>query len=403
MNVKTYTKPKKATYNLYKFLFKVASKLMFKLKITRNDLKNKKGPFLVIANHQSEIDFVNIVAAIPAQTHFVVGYSAYKTSSMSKIMNKIGCIPRMNIDFSDEEINNMRNVLNNGMPIGMYPIGIISENGMSTEPTVNMPSVIKSLSTDVYVAKSNGSYLTSPKWSNKRRKGRINIDIYKVLSKDQVNSFSLEQIYDVMALNLRYNEYDYISNTKIKFKNGNNVEGLHYVLHQCPDCNEEYVIKSNKDTLFCDKCGYTTQANNYGLLSLVKGTTHFEKPSDWYLSMQYKLSNKVKQNSNYTFIADGKLLMINESSSKFEEVGLCNVVLNKDTIKLTGTIKDIPLDETIITSSYPLVLYKPGKNVEFEHNNKIYRIIFDNPYDSSKFNMLIKEFNQNKNKRAISK
>ena len=195
-----YIKPKTSKYNFYKFLFKIASKLMFNVKITRNDLKNKKGPFLVIANHQSEIDFVNIVAAIPTQTHFVVGYSAYKTSSMSKIMNKIGCIPRMNIDFSDEEINNMKNALNNDIPIGMYPIGIITENGMSTDPTITMPSLLKELNTDVYVAKSNGSYLTSPKWSKIRRKGRINMEIYKVLSKDQVDSFSLEQIYDVLKI-----------------------------------------------------------------------------------------------------------------------------------------------------------------------------------------------------------
>ena len=36
-----------------------------------------------------------------------------------------------------------------------------------------------------------------------------------------------------------------------------------------------------------------------------------------------------------------------------------------------------------------------------EYNNNIYRVVFNNPYDCSKFNMLIKEFNQNKNKRAI--
>ena len=50
---------------------------------------------------------------------------------------------------------------------------------------------------------------------------------------------------------------------------------------------------------------------------------------------------------------------------------------------------------------YPLVPFKPGKHIELEYNNNIYRVVFNNPYDCSKFNMLIKEFNQNKNKRAI--
>ena len=397
MNIETYNKPKKSTYNFYRFLFKIASKCMFNVKIKRNDLKNKKGPFLVIANHQSEIDFVNLMAAIPTQTHFVVGEAAYKASSMSKIMQKIGCLPRKGIDFSNDEINQMKTILNNDMPVAIYPIGIITENGMSTNPSVTMPSLLKSLSTDVYVAKSNGSYLTSPKWSNKRRKGRIDLEIYKLLSKDQVDNLSLEQLYDHLSINLKYNEYDYVINNHIKYKNGNNVEGLHYVLHRCPDCDNEYSIEANKDTLFCKNCGYTVKANNYGLLSLVKGSTYYKKPSDWYLDMQAILSNNTKQIPDYNFNSDGKLLMINNETSKFEEVGICKVILDETNIKLIGTIKNKPLNETLNTSSYPLVPYKPGKHIEITVNNNIYRIVFDNPYHASKFNMLLKEYNKNKN------
>ena len=392
-----YIKPKTSKYNFYKFLFKIASKLMFNVKVNKNELKNKKGPFLVIANHQSEIDFVNLIASIPTQTHLVVGYSAYKTSSMKKIMQEIGCIPRKNIDFSNEEINQMKNILNNNMPLAIFPIGIITENGMSTNPTITMPSLLKELNVDVYVAKSNGSYLTSPKWSTKRRKGRINIDIYKVLSKEKIAKLSLEQLYDTMAMHLRYNEYNYIENTNINFKNGNNVEGLNYVIHQCPDCKQEYSITAENDTLKCTKCGYTVKANNKGLLTLIKGNKHYEKPSDWYLWMEKYLEKIINECDDYSFNASGKLLTLNETTSKFEEVGYCDVTLTKSNIKLSLNINNEQFTETLNTSSYPLVPYKPGKNIEIQTDKNTYRIVFDNPYDASKFNMVLKEFNQNKN------
>ena len=71
---------------------------------------------------------------------------------------------------------------------------------------------------------------------------------------------------------------------------------------------------------------------------------------------------------------------------------------DKEYIKLSGTINDEPIEEIFNTSSYPLVPFKPGKNIEIQ-GSITYRIEFDNPYDCSKFNMILKEFNNNKNRR----
>ena len=222
------------------------------------------------------------------------------------------------------------------------------------------------------------------------------MEIYKVISKEQVNKLSLEQLYDIMAMHLRYNDYNFVSTNQIKYKNGDNVEGLEYILHQCPDCSNEFSMRSNKNTLYCSNCNYTAKANKYGLLSLVKGTTHYKKPSDWYLDMQSILSNKIKQTPDYSFSANGKILMIG-NKRKFVEVGYGNVTINKKNIILDGTINNKAINKILNTASYPLLPFKPGQYIELQKDLDIYRIHFDNPFDCSKFNMILKELNQNKN------
>ena len=60
---------KKRTYN--KFLYGLLKKLAWfvavfacKRKFLRNEIKGKKGPFVIIANHEAAIDFVNLIATI---------------------------------------------------------------------------------------------------------------------------------------------------------------------------------------------------------------------------------------------------------------------------------------------------------------------------------------------------
>jgi hypothetical protein len=113
--------------------------------------------------------------------------------------------------------------------------------------------------------------------------------------------------------------------------------------------------------------------------------------------MQLMLSNKIKQNPDYTFNANGKIHMIDEKTSRFKEVGYGTITMSKEQILLDGKINEETFTQTFNTSSYPLVPFKPGHHIELQKGNDIYRINFDNPYDCSKFNMVLKEFNNNKN------
>lgn len=397
MAKKKYKKPNFFVFNFFKLCCRFMAKFVYHYKAGINELKGKKGPYLLLSNHEFKLDFMNLYPLVPGRSHMVISYSFYKTSKIRKIMDICGLIPKQQFQTTPKEMKQMKNVIRNNMPLILFPVGLMTENGMSTNPGESTAGLIKFLDTDVYISKIRGGYLTKPKWSNILRKGKIKIDIVKLYDKEQIKELPLEEIYKTICEELKYNSYDYQEQHMIKHKHGENVEGLNYVLYQCPDCNKEYSITANKDTLKCNNCGYEVKADKYGMLNLIKGNNFYKKPSDWYLNMQQNVTNHILKEPDYTFKSSGKIHMIDAKTSKFNEVGEGLLYLNKENIILEATINNEPTKLELVTSTYPLLPFQPGRHIELQNGMDIYRIIFDNPYDASKFNMYLKEFNNNKN------
>ena len=392
-----YKKPNPFVYGIFVFLCKIISKFKFKLKIKRNELKGKKGPYIVIANHESAIDFINLAAAVKKRVHFIISYSFYSTVGIRGIMDACGLIPKQQFQTTPLEIKKMKQVISNNMPLAIYPVGLMSENGMSTDPNFATASLLKFLDTDVYVAYTTGSYLTNPKWSKIKRKGQITLDIYKLYDRQELKALSQEEIYANIVEHLRYNDYTEQEKNMIPYKKGNNVEGLEYVLYKCPDCGHEYTVTSNKDTLKCSNCGYEVKADKYGFLNMVKGKKYYKKPSDWFMYIQEDLHQFIENNPDYEFEAHGTVSIVNHKKQKFEVVGDGTATINKNNMTFKGIINNEPVDKTFKTSSYPLLPYSPGRHIELQEGQNIYRVSFDNPFDNGKFILLLKEFNNNKN------
>ena len=56
-----YAKPNMFCYRIAQIVAWVISTFIFRRKIIRNEIRGKKGPFVIIANHEAALDFVNII------------------------------------------------------------------------------------------------------------------------------------------------------------------------------------------------------------------------------------------------------------------------------------------------------------------------------------------------------
>ena len=384
--VDKYKKPNIFVYGLFRLLSKIISKFMFRLKIIRNEVKGVKGSYVIIANHESSIDFINTCVAIKKRAHFVVSNSFFQTLPIKGLLESCQVINKnqFQTDFSD--MRKMKSVLDHNMPLVLYPAGMMSENGITTPIPEATGKVLKWFGKDVYVAFTKGSYLTNPKWSKRMRKGRITLDVYKLFSEEDLKNLNETELQDKVENALYYDAYKNQKEDLVKYSHGDDVEGLENVLYQCPHCLKEYTIEvHNKNTLKCSSCGYEAKANMYGLLEPVSSDKKvvFDTPSDWATMIEKNIEKNV--DDNFMLQSNAEIQLVDQKKHKFVHAGNGSVVLNKNEFILDGNVNGEQINKKFPVKNFPIVPFKPGKCFELQENKKIYRLVLENGKETMKW------------------
>ena len=111
-----YHKPNIFVYRFAQAIGWLAAKCLFHLKMGRNDIKNKEGAFLVIANHQCALDFVNLICATKRPMSFVLSKSFFSTLPITGLLKKLGVIPKQQFQTTVSDMKNMKEVVEAGQP-----------------------------------------------------------------------------------------------------------------------------------------------------------------------------------------------------------------------------------------------------------------------------------------------
>ena len=109
-----YCKPNVAVYRLAQGISWLVAKLIFKRQIGRNDIKDKQGPFLVIANHQCALDFVNLIGMTKRPMTFVLSKSFFSTLPIQGFLKQLGVIPKQQFQTSVGDMKKMKAVVEAG-------------------------------------------------------------------------------------------------------------------------------------------------------------------------------------------------------------------------------------------------------------------------------------------------
>ena len=404
-NKKKFKKPNSFVYAIYRLCSKVISRVKLNLKVTRNELKKKKGPFLLVANHESFIDFVSLGAYLP-KLSFVVSRSFYNTLPIQKLMSSIGVIPKQQFQTTPKDLMRMKEVVKNNLPLAIYPAGLMTEQGVSTPIPESTGKFVKWMDQDVYVAKIRGTYLSKPKWSKTWRKGKSTLEVYKLIDKEDLKNLTSEQVYALVEKELGFNAYQDQEQNMIKFKNGDNVVGLDGILYKCPKCNKEFtIIAKDKNTLTCTNCGNSCVADKYGFLNKTKeDDIVFKHPSDWATKIENELVSEIASTENFELADDCQILLLNDKKRKYQLAGQGRVMLNKEWLMFDGEINGQKIKKQISSNQYPSLPFTPNSHFEIQDGEISYRIKLKNAVATTKWIWAIKcfyEMNKAKTEQAV--
>ena len=365
--IKRYYKAGKTPLRQGKFwtwlIWMLSKNTMFgrEFKVTKVDMEDVKPPYLLLSNHMYFIDFkICATATWPHPVNNVVNVDGYYMRPW--LMEWIGAVCTRKFTSDLNLVRNIRTVLKRGDVLCMYPEARYSPCGITSCLPDSLGKLVKMNRVPVVTMIHHGNHLDSPFWAwRRKRKVPLHAVMTRLLTVEQIDAMSVEEINAALRKGFEYDEYRYQKENGILITEPFRAEGLHKVLYQCPHCGTESKMDSKGTEIFCNECGKRWNLNEDGTLSALEGETEFSHVPDWFNWERQQVRQQIRS-GRYSF-ADEVEVYTFPRCYQFMPLG-------KGTIT-HDSIKGFVLDGTYRKKPYH-IQRKPLENyslhVEYDHN-----------------------------------
>ena len=296
--------PKALTYLIW-----LLSRMMLigkKWKVEKIHMEGLKPPYMMLSNHMYFIDFE--LAAMGTGGHRVNnvvsidGY--YRRPWLIELIGGI-CTRKYTMDL--HLVKSINKVLKRGDVLSMYPEARYSPCGILSFMPDSLGKLVKMNKVPVVAVVHHGNHLHSPFWNfRKKRKVPLHTTMTKILTPEQIEVMSVEEINAALRQAFAYDDYRYQKENGIRITEPYRAEGLHKVLYQCPHCLTESKMASAGTEIFCTQCGKRWNLNEDGTLTALAGETEFSHVPDWFAWERTQVEKQI-EDGTYAFQDDVKI------------------------------------------------------------------------------------------------
>ena len=253
-----------------------------KYKVEKINMEGLKPPYMVLSNHMYFIDF-ELAAQItyPHRVNNVVSIDGYYRRPW--VMEWIGAIGTRKFTMDLHLIRSIKKSLQRGDILCMYPEARYSPCGTRSYIPETVGMLVKRNRVPVVAIVHHGNHLMTPFWNFRTpRKVPLHTTATQILTAEQIDAMSVEEINAAIRDGLAYDEYRYQKDNGILITEPYRAEGLHKILYQCPHCLAESKMDSKGTELFCTECGKRWNLGEDGTLAALEGETEFSHVPDWF-------------------------------------------------------------------------------------------------------------------------
>ena len=304
-NKKRYNTAKKPMHQAFfwTWLIWFLSRIMLigkKYKVEKINMEGLKPPYMLLSNHMHFIDFeLAAMATYPYSVSNVVSIDGYVIKFF--LLEWIGAIATRKFTNDIALIKSIRKVLKRGDILAMYPEARYSPCGTTAFLPDSLGKLVRMNKVPVVAVVHRGNHLYAPFWNfRKKRKVPFHATFTQILTTEQIEHMTVEEINTAIKEALQYDDYRYQKENGIKITEPFRAEGLHKVLYQCPHCKEEFKMDSKGTELFCTACGKRWNWNEDGNLEALNGETEFSHIPDWFEWERTQVRKQI-HNGTYSF------------------------------------------------------------------------------------------------------
>lgn len=246
-------------------------------------MEGLQPPYLLLSNHMYFVDFqLCSIATWPHPVNNIATIDGYYRRPF--LMEWLGCLCKRKFTTDMTLLRSAKKVLKEyGDILCMYPEARYSPIGTTAILPDSLAKLVKMQGVPVVVLLHHGNYLHTPFWNyRKKRKVPLYTTMTQVLTAQEVQEKSAEEIGQIIRDAMRYDEYQWQRENNIHITEPYRAEGLHKVLYQCPHCLTESRMTSEGCRLRCEACGKEWEMDTLGQLHALEGETEFSHIPDWF-------------------------------------------------------------------------------------------------------------------------
>lgn len=288
-------------------------------KVKKINMEGLKPPYMVFSNHMYFVDFeLTAMVTFPHRVNNVVNIDGYYRRPW--LMELIGSIGTRKFTMDIHLVKSIRRVLERGDVLCMYPEARYSPCGITSYLPDSLGQLVKRAKVPIVTIVHHGNHLSTPFWNfRKPRKVPLYTTATKILTPEQIEEMSVEEINERLHEAFAYDDYDYQKSNNILITEPHRAEGIHKILYQCPHCLAESHMASSGSKLYCRECGKEWNLEEDGTLRALVGETEFTRVPDWFLWEREQVKEEIER-GEYSFEDEVEVYSM-PRCWKFEKLG----------------------------------------------------------------------------------
>ncbi len=373
--------------------FRLYYRMVYRHKVDRSAMKGIYPPYLVVAGHSCWLDYIiSSISMYPVRMNFVGAYNFFRDKTLKKIFTIMGVIPRRQFTSDTVSIRQMKYCTDNGRAVALFPHGCLSNEGRPGGFAMpGIAKLIKFLNVPVVAVKTNGGYLTRPRWSHKSKHGRLETTVSPILTVKDIKDLSLNEIYKRVINSIDFDDYKWQRKNMYAYRGKEQAEGVEYVLYKCPKCESEFTLRSSGDRLYCESCGNAVRMNKYLFFEPeTPDTVFFDGIDKWYDYQSSCLEEEI-EDPGFELTAKTELLFAEPGKYGYQPQGCGVLRLTREAIIYDGTVKGEMSQLIFPMKNIPMVPYAANEYIEVAAHEDINRFVLGDRRQMMKWVMAVRQ------------
>lgn len=288
------------------FVYRVLRRILRPIVKRRLNLKTREESigkqFLLLSNHTTNWDPIIIALGITDHMYFVASEHIFSWGLVSRAIEALASpIPIFKGATAAGTVIEVLERIRKGHSIAIFAEGDRSFSGRTERIEPVIGKLAKNSGVSLVTFRIEGGYLTSPRWSDTFRKGRMKAGIINVYDPVTIKSMTVQEVNEAIRNDLYEDTYVKQRIERAEYRGKNLAEHMERVLFLCPRCKSAGSMISKDDTLSCS-CGLKVNMDSFGMLH--GDDIPFDSVTDWDMWQRTEVKGLMDMADSGTIFSD---------------------------------------------------------------------------------------------------